>query len=67
MATNFQRALDTIRDRCAPGPERQRAYVRLARQLAEAQAQAALLQTRHQLNVLTRHARTLARQEREHR
>jgi hypothetical protein len=65
MPSNFQRILDRIDERCALGEERHQAYVRLARQLAQAKDRATLLQTKHRASVLARHATALAQRERE--
>jgi hypothetical protein len=64
MALDFQRELDAIKARCAPGRERAQAYTHLAQRLAQAKEQAALLQVRHRLGVLVHHTKALARQER---
>jgi len=63
MAIDYQREIDGIKARCAPGPERQRAYTKLAQRVEAARDRASLLQVRHSLSVLAHHAKALARQE----
>jgi hypothetical protein len=63
MALDYQRELDAICARCAPGPERQRAYAELAQRVSQSRARASLVQIRHTLSMLVRQTKERARKE----